>query len=153
MTYLELVRYIKELGLTQANTHSVVNIFTDLNREDATYSALVLQPREHLRTGDLMTYRFYLGYVDRLVSSKDNALEIESTGITIINNLVNILANNVNVAQVTTGQYIVFTQRFLAECAGVYAELGITLPVTDCSFPTALPTGDFNFDYNSDFKI
>lgn len=137
MTYLELINTIKDIASNQANIHSTVDQFTDLNREDTSYSAIVLQPREHTRTNDLMTYRFYLGYVDRLVNTKDNALEIESTGITIINNIINTLNNNLDIANVFTSQYIVFTQRFLAECAGVYADLSVTIPVTDCSFLTA----------------
>lgn len=149
MTYLELVNTIKNILGLQLNVHTVTDTFTDLNREDTKYSAMVLQTREHQRNGDFMTYNFWLGYVDRLVDGDYNELEIQSTGIQILNNVINILSQKVDNAGVSGGTFVPFNQRFLARTAGVYCNLSITVPVENCVYGIG---PDFNEDFSDDFR-
>lgn len=131
LTLYEVYKQIEQIMLRQPNIRLVVPEFTDLNREDTLYTAAVIQQREHSVGDGYVTYRFYLGYVDRLTETKDNSLQIQSEGIQCLQNVINSL--NSNGIDVSNGMYIVFNQRFTAECSGVYTDVSINIPVTDCA--------------------
>ena len=138
MTYLQILNIIKETALAQPNVNSVVREFTDLNREDARYSAVVIQDRDGERDRiyeqDWNTYTWHLGYVDRLTYDESNRDDIYSTGINIINNIVSSIRDawfpdlDVNLID----RFTTFNQRFTASCAGVYVVLAVQVPVSDC---------------------
>ena len=134
MTLLQIYNLIKDVSLAQPNINTVVQEFLDLNREDTKYSAIVIQQRDHQQTSDdFITYNFYIGYVDRLLSDKSNNIDIQSTGINILNNIINYIKDTYypQIA-ISAGQYTVFNQRFTAECSGVYTSIALSIPVSDC---------------------
>ena len=131
MTLLQITNTIKSISLAQPNIHSFVDEFIDLNSSDAKYSAIILQQITHRRNNDFISYSFYLGYADRLNEDKSNEIEVQSTAIQVIDNIVYALENH-NL-DTSMGAYNTFTQRFLAEAAGAYVELNITVPVGECT--------------------
>lgn len=130
MTLLQLIKTIKRVSLSIPNVNSVVDEFLDLNDVTAKYSSVILQQRNHQRNNDFMVFSFYLGYSDRLTEDKSNEIEVQSTGIQVINNIVSKLEDLG--FDTTMGSYNVFTERFLAEAAGCYVELSINIPVGEC---------------------
>lgn len=136
MTYLQITDILTTLCSSLPNVNTVAREFLSLNREDTLYSAMVIQDRDGARTDNTYQsyndFSFYIGYVDRLTPDKSNADDIVSTGITHINTLITSL-EELDIT-VSSSSLISFTQRFTAECAGVY--LGITLSVpVDCTIP------------------
>ena len=138
MTYLQILNTIKDIALAQPNVNSVVREFLDLNREDAKYSAVVIQDRDGSRDRiveqDYITYTWHLGYVDRLTYDESNRDDIISTGINIINNIVNTIRNNwfPELEVSIVDRINTFDQRFTAQCAGVYVVLAVNAQVSDC---------------------
>ena len=138
MTYLQILNTIKDTALAQPNVNSVVREFLDLNREDAKYSAVVIQDRDGSRDRiveqDYVTYTWHLGYVDRLTYDESNRNDIISTGINIINNIVNIIRNTwfPELEVSIVDRINTFDQRFTAQCAGVYVVLAVNAQVSDC---------------------
>ena len=138
MTYLQIINLIKDTALAQPNVNSVVREFLDLNREDAKYSAVVIQDRDGSRDRiveqDYVTYTWHLGYVDRLTFDESNRDDIISTGINIINNIVNTIRNNwfPELEVSIVDRINTFDQRFTAQCAGVYVVLAVNAQVSDC---------------------
>ena len=138
MTYLQIINLIKDTALAQPNVNSVVREFLDLNREDAKYSAVVIQDRDgsrdRIEEQDYITYTWHLGYVDRLTYDESNRDDIISTGINIINNIVNTIRNTwFPELEVSLSDRInTFDQRFTAQCAGVYGVLSVNALVSDC---------------------
>ena len=138
MTYLQILNTIKDIALAQPNVNSVVREFLDLNREDAKYSAVVIQDRDGSRDRiveqDYITYTWHLGYVDRLTYDESNRDDIISTGINIINNIVNTIRNTwfPELEVSVIDRINTFDQRFTAQCAGVYVVLAVNAPVSDC---------------------
>ena len=118
--------------------NSVVREFLDLNREDAKYSAVVIQDRDGSRDRiveqDYVTYTWHLGYVDRLTYDESNRDDIISTGINIINNIVNTIRNTwfPELEVSIVDRINTFDQRFTAQCAGVYVVLSVNAQVSDC---------------------
>lgn len=138
MTYLQIINTIKNTALAQPNVNSVVREFLDLNREDAKYSAVVIQDRDGSRDRiveqDYVTYTWHLGYVDRLTYDESNRDDIISTGINIINNIVNTIRNTwfPELEVSIVDRINTFDQRFTAQCAGVYVVLAVNAQVSDC---------------------
>ena len=138
LTYLQILNTIKDTALAQPNVNSVVREFLDLNREDAKYSAVVIQDRDgsrdRIEEQDYVTYTWHLGYVDRLTYDESNRDDIISTGINIINNIVNTIRNTwFPELEVSLSDRInTFDQRFTAQCAGVYGVLSVNALVSDC---------------------
>lgn len=154
MTYLQILRLLERYAWNQPDVHSVVRLFTDLNRETVQYSAVVIQDRDSERDyiGDQewITYTWHIGYVDRLWEEKmvtsygeqgerlggDNILtnrdDIYSQGIRVINNIIAGLRKDYDLDITTPDRINTFNQRFTAECAGVYMVIAVTVPVSDC---------------------
>ena len=138
MTYLQILNIIKDTALAQPNVNSVVREFLDLNREDAKYSAVVIQDRDGSRDRiveqDYVTYTWHLGDVDRLTYDESNRDDIISTGINIINNIVNTIRNTwfPELEVSIVDRINTFDQRFTAQCAGVYVVLAVNAQVSDC---------------------
>ena len=138
MTYLQILNTIKDTALAQPNVNSVVREFLDLNREDAKYSAVVIQDRDGTRDriveNDYITYTWHLGYVDRLTYDGSNRDDIISTGINVINNIVNTIRNTwfPELEVSVVDRINTFDQRFTAQCAGVYVVLAVNAQVSDC---------------------
>lgn len=130
MTLSQIISIIKKIALDQPNIHSVVDEFLDLNDVTAKYSAVILQQQTHRRNNDFIQFNFYLGYSDRLNEDKSNEIEIQSTGIQVINSIIYSLENRG--IDCTIDSYNVFQQRFLAEAAGCYTQLTITVPQAEC---------------------
>ena len=138
MTYLQILNLIKDTALAQPNVNSVVREFLDLNREDAKYSAIVIQDRDGARDRteeqNYITYTWHLGYVDRLTYDESNRDDIISTGINIIDNIMNTIRNTwfPELEVSIVDRINTFNQRFTAQCAGVYVVLAVNVQVSDC---------------------
>ena len=138
VTYLQILNIIKDTALAQPNVNSVVREFLELNREDAKYSAVVIQDRDgnrdRIAEQDYVTYTWHLGYVDRLTYDESNRDDIISTGINIINNIVNTIRNTwfPELEVSIVDRINTFDQRFTAQCAGVYVVLAVNAQVSDC---------------------
>ena len=138
MTYLQIINILKDTALAQPNVNSVVREFLELNREDAKYSAVVIQDRDgnrdRIAEQDYVTYTWHLGYVDRLTYDESNRDDIISTGINIINNIVNTIRNTwfPELEVSIVDRINTFDQRFTAQCAGVYVVLAVNAQVSDC---------------------
>lgn len=127
MTLVEIYNLIEALSLAQPNVHSFVMEFSDLNREDTQYSAVICQQRQHVHNGDFMTYNFYLGYADKMSDLENDEVEIHSTGINILNTIVTLVNENEGI-YATSSEYIDAKEKFEAECAVVYCSLAVEVP-------------------------
>ena len=139
MTYLQILNLIRDTALAQPNVNTVVREFVDLNREDTKYSAVVIQDRDgeydRIVENGYHTYTWHIGYVDRLTYDESNRDDIFSTGIIIINNIVNSIRNTYfpTLEIDLVDKFNTFNQRFTASCAGVYVVLAVNVQVSDCT--------------------
>ena len=138
MTYLQILELLKEIALAQPNVHTVVREFLDLNREDTEYSAVVIQDRDGERTEvlnqDYQEFTWHIGYVDRLTDDEKNRDHIFSTGVRVLNTIVDVMRDRFS-PRLEIGmrdRINTFNQRFTASCAGVYAVVYVNIPLSDC---------------------
>ena len=78
-------------------------------------------------------FRFTLFYVDRLTEDKGNQLDIQSTGIEALSNILRTIlfehGDEVSIPEAVT--YRPFLERFTDDCAGVFCEVGFDVAVDD----------------------
>ena len=129
MTLKEIITKIKKVAKKQRNIGYVGegDIYTLNSLPNIDYSVIFITQSNHSITTDLCEYNINLFYVDRLFGDDANRLDIQSHGITIINNIINELsATDIDVDVEYPISFTTFTQRFTDDCAGVFATIKIT---------------------------
>lgn len=154
MTLKQVIKAFEIIASNQPSVNMIVqnDIFRLNNKSDARYGVFGWTQGTH--TGGLdsgmFTYQFTFFYVDRLTESRDNQIEVQSVGIETLDNIIREMdARGLYVESNYTMQ--TFNQRFLDECAGVFCNVSISVPVASlCSESFA----DFlESDFNDDFMI
>lgn len=154
MNLYELISKVEKQIAEQPNVRSLVraDIYKLNDVPNALYSVMGWTMGTHridARNG-IATYALTIYYIDRNVPEANNEHMIVSFGSQVIGNVVNALADD----GVAIDSYDLqpFVQRFADDCAGVYANLSVDLPIDLCydSYATA---ADFNNDFNSDFLV
>ena len=126
MNLLQLTNKIKEA----ADLHPLVNqvadgsIYEALNTGDVRYPISVVFSQSVVKEVRTIRYKYVLYFVDRLVG--DNALEIQTTAISVIQQIINTIGNNVENISIVDGYSIQpFTEKFADECAGAFVQFDI----------------------------
>ena len=153
MTLLELIKAMEVVASKQPSVKMVVenDIFRLNALADARYGVFAFVQGQHstLVDSNLVTYAFTLFYVDRLKNDRSNQIEIQSVGIQTLDNIIRKL-DDLGIYSETSYSFQVFNQRFIDECAGVFCNVNLSVPVgSECPESFA----DFNNDFNDDFMI
>ena len=158
MTLLETIRLIEGVAAQQPAVRTIVRQdVTRLNeRPDLRYGVVAWQQGVHTESaaGDIARYAFTLFYIDRLTPDRGNAAEVQSTGCEVLGSVLRYIAGETAVG-VDDWQLHPFTYRFKDECAGVWAEAVLEVPVSlPCGavYGELVNLADFNADYNADFQ-
>lgn len=151
MTLSNTIRFIEKLALMQPAIKTVVpnDIFRLNARPDAEYAVFGWTQGQHSigMEDSFATYAFTFFYVDRLTEDKGNELEIQSVGVQVLDNIIRMLEQaGAHVAQAYT--FTTFNQRFVDECAGVYTQVSLQVPLNGVCEEGYF---DFNEDFNDDF--
>lgn len=136
MTLKEIFDGLNEIAASQPDINDIVksgNIY-DLNSErEAKYSVFCATQGTHSYdfTNGYNTFNFILYYVDRLQSDGDNKIEVQSTAIETLKNIIRTFSNKYDV-DITTASFEVFTESFSSLCAGAYATIPIEVDDENC---------------------
>lgn len=136
MTLKEIFDSLNDIAVSQPDINDVVksgNIY-DLNSErEAKYSVFCATQGTHSYdfTNGYNTFNFILYYVDRLQSDGDNKIEVQSTAIETLKNIIRTFSNKYDV-DITTASFEVFTESFSSLCAGAYTTISIEVDDENC---------------------
>ena len=153
MTLKDTIKAIELAAYGQPAVNMIVrNDIFRLNKcADARYGAFAWLQGQHTANinSSLINFSFTFFYADRLTNDRSNEVDIQSVGIETLNNIIRRLENlGIYTEMVYTFQ--VFNQRFVDECAGVFCNVTLEVPVDGmCGEEFA----DFNEDFNDDFLI
>lgn len=132
MTLLNIVRGFEQIALTHPNIRTAKDgsIYDIMNANPAVkYGAFVVTQNTHRQTEKLDYYGFTIFYCDRLVDNMDsNRLQIQSFGKQVLGNIIHSFCSAFDV-EVPIINYTTWTQKFMDECAGVYAQFELEIPV------------------------
>ena len=127
MTLKNVVDIIEYVSMSQPNIRQFAEgSVYDINSNPSNkYANIVLTQREHTETEQTYRFNFVIFYVDRLVDNLDsNKLQIQSTGISVLSNIFRTLESQYDF-EVLDKVYTPWTQRFIDECCGVFANVKI----------------------------
>lgn len=127
MTLLEIVTEFEKIAKKIPNINYVGNgdIYELNNLPNIDYGVFYITQTNHTQNEDNTNYTLTLFYVDRLAADSSNKLAIQSNGIRILTNIINVFAMNNDVEISYDIQYTTFLQRFVDECAGVFCNITI----------------------------
>ena len=152
MTLLDVIRIMEVTASTQPAVRMLVrnDIFRLNGYPDARYGVFAWTQQQHsVVSEDLIRYSFSIFYVDRLTENLGNQVEVQSVGIEVLRNIIRSM-EEAGCFLANTVTFTTFNQRFLDECAGVFATVAFEVPAGSlCPEEYA----DFNEDFNEDFLI
>lgn len=129
-----LKNQIGEIALSQpeVNAYGEGSVYDLLNSggKIEKYAAVVTTFQSASIVDDNYTATINLFYIDRLTKFDDNnRLTVQDTAVQTLHNILLQLAEEYDVENES---YTLFTQKFADNCAGAYATLKITLPISGC---------------------
>ena len=153
MTLQQVINTIEIIASNQPAVNMIVrnDIFRLNAAPDARYGVFAWLQGQHSGavTDSLVRYRFTFFYADRLTADLGNQVEIQSTGIEVLTNILRQLdERGLNVADGYS--FRTFNERFHDDCAGVWCDVTIEVPAGSLC-PESF--ADFNNDFNEDFMI
>lgn len=129
MTLVDIVKEFENIASKQPNINHVGNgdIYTLNSLPNIDYSVFFVTQTNHQQSENTITYNLVLYYIDRLFQDNSNTLEVQSTAILMLGNIINIF-NQLNPdAQIDYDvNYTTFTHKFNDYCAGAWADITIT---------------------------
>ena len=154
MTLQEVIKLFEVVAFQQPSVNMIVqnDIFRLNSKSDARYGVFGWTQGQHSTSAEssMFTYSFTFFYVDRLKHDLSNQIEVQSVGVQTLDNILRKL-DDLGVYVNSTYTFQTFNQRFLDECAGVFCNVSLQVPVSSiCSESFA----DFlKPDFNKDFMI
>jgi hypothetical protein len=151
MTLRDTIAVLERMARLQPSVRMIVrnDVYRLNTYPDARYGVFAWTQQQHRVAGDLAYFSFALFYIDRLTEDGSNEVEVQSTGIATLTNILRRL-EDYGIEPGAEFTFQTFNQRFLDECAGVWCTVTMSVPVDD-TCAEAWP--DFNDDYNDDFLI
>ena len=153
MTLKEAIKVIEVVASQQPSVNMIVenDVFRLNAKADARYGVFAWLQGQHSTSIDsnTLSLQFTFFYVDRLTEDKSNQLEIQSVGIQTLDNILRKL-DELGMWVSNNYTFQAFNQRFLDECAGVFTNVTIDIPISSVC-PESF--ADFGQDFNEDFMI
>lgn len=154
MTLQQVIKAFEMVASQQPSVNMIVqnDIFRLNSKSDARYGVFGWTQGQHTSSADssFFTYSFTFFYVDRLKNDVSNQIEVQSVGIQTLDNILRGL-EELDIFVSSSYSFQTFNQRFLDECAGVFCNVSLQVPVDSLcseSFADFLKT-----DFNDDFMI
>lgn len=124
MTLYTLIQNLKDVALCQPNIRLAEegNVYDICNAQKANmYASFVITQGQHSEDSQMTYFNLTLFYIDRLDEDMEsNRLQIQSIGKEILSNIIKTICQDYDI-DCGEVRYQPFTQKFLDECAGVYA--------------------------------
>lgn len=133
MTLEQTIRIIEQVAKAQPAIKTIVenDIYRLNSLPDVKYGVFAFLQNQHSADidSDLITYNFTLFYVDRLTADKGNQINVQSTGVAVLNNIIRTLADKFGILAMGGYSFQPFNQRFTDECAGVYTNVALQVEI------------------------
>ena len=133
MTLAQLISIIEKVASSQPAVNMIVrnDVFRLNAVPDARYGVFAWLQQQHTAnlSSNFITYAFSFFYVDRLTADKSNQMEIQSVGIQTLDNIIRTL-EDMGIYSEQSYSFQVFNQRFVDECAGVFCNVYLSVPIT-----------------------
>jgi len=124
-------------AVPNAGTVFLNDIYQLNQMQEVNYPAYCITQQQHTQTDDIMSFNFTLFYVDRLKDDETNRIDVQSTAISVLKQIIDTLPTQ-NVLVNSDVTYTTFNERFNDKCAGAYANISIMYNADECGVPLEL---------------
>lgn len=131
MTLKQVINTMESIARQQPSVAMVVpnDIFRLNATPDARYGVFGWTQQLHTIEDGWAIFGFALFYIDRLTEDKGNEVEVQSVGVSTLGNIILAMEElGIFVEGTWTAQS--FNQRFMDECAGVWASVRFRVPLS-----------------------
>ena len=96
MTYKELINTIEKVASQQPNIRTIVPFspYDVNNSKETVYSVFSWSPNAFTESNEFINYSLNLFYIDRLSADSSNKLQIQSIGIKVLKNILDLTMKN-----------------------------------------------------------
>lgn len=133
MTLQDTIRRIEAVAKAQPAVRTIIqnDVYRLSEMPDVRYGVFAWTQEMHSEALDDYgpLFRFVLFYVDRLTEDGGNQVEVQSTGVDVLRNVIRGIAAEL---EVTDWTYQTFNQRFADMCAGAFARVAVRVPASNC---------------------
>lgn len=129
MVLQEIFDRLNEIAIAQPNICEIIksgNVY-DLNSErEAKFGVFCVSQGTHSFDAEngITSFNLVLYYIDRLKDNEDNKIQVQSTGVETLKNILLTLQKNKEV-EIDACDFTTFTESFHQLCAGAYAAVRI----------------------------
>lgn len=136
--YFEIIEFIEGVCLQ----HPFVNnfyygIYRALEADNIDYSAIILTSSGINRSQNTIEYKFNLMYVDRLMNDRSNEIEIQSTGLDVLQGILSVISESDPYTDYNLNYSLnVFREQFADNVSGCVTTISITAPsnIGECTW-------------------
>lgn len=136
MTLKQVIDLFNEIALKQPvistilHSGNIYDISEDRNIKFGVFCAVQGTHTADLENGNT-TYNFFLYYVDRQTSDGSNRIEVQSTALETLKNILREFIDETD-SELTRADFQVFTESFAQLCAGAYATISLVVEDDNC---------------------
>lgn len=132
MTLYQVIKQLERIALTQHNVRYAGegDLYRDLNSDPGIkFDCFYITQNQHQSVEEFDRYSFNLFFISRQEDTEaGNALQIQSIGKEVIENVVKIFCQDFDSEVYGTIYWQPFVQRFSDLCAGIYAIITLEVP-------------------------
>lgn len=132
MTLYNIIEGLKNTALTHPNVRTAKDgsVYEIMNANPSIkYGAFVVTQNMHRQTEQFDYYGLTLFYIDRLKDDMEsNRLQIQSFAKQVLGNIIHVFCDEHDL-DIPTITYQSFTQKFVDETAGQYAQFELEVPI------------------------
>lgn len=133
LTYKQLIKIIEEVASKQEYIHTIIpeNPYDANELRVLDYGVFSWSPNNVIEDSGIMSYSLNLFIFDRLDTNKGNKLQIQSTAINVLKNILDTLQEEYDVP-CERRVYTTFYETFKDICAGAYVTVTFNVETGDC---------------------
>lgn len=146
MKYFDFLRNIQDISASHVlvNEYGEGDIYEYLNTGEHKYPCVFLTVTNIGTSVSSTQINFTLFYTDRLVENGSNKTAIQSTGISVIKQILSKYEQEHSEYDLTSANYTPFTEKFSDMCAGVFCDVVLDNPIETLEeYDSECNEGDF----------
>lgn len=128
MDLYTIVNKLKDIALTIPNVNSVYDgdIYSLNAKPNVKYGTFFVTQSNHSQTVDSSTFTLTLYYIDRAFQDNSTDLEIHSTGLKVLQSIINKFVYSTDCVVEDEINYTTWIHKFSDYCAGVFCTINVT---------------------------
>lgn len=136
-TLIEVVDLLRQISCAHPTLNTFLyGVYNIESKDNIDYPVLAITVNSATRTGNTLNYNLNLLYADRLTDDRDNELYVQTTGLQVLSEVLNVMGWVDDISLSESQDMYTFTEQFSNNTAGTYTtiQLQAANPIGDCAW-------------------